>query len=182
MVRFLALKAAFLLCFAASTLVRAQSTTPDSSWRTGPLRLWVSGGLGPSKFFENSGAAVRGAISISYGRYVAMVRDMDAFDGIDGYLSTEETSTLLGYRFGGRHRYRILAIGFGNSTWKDGHGLCASVPCAFRSEGRGLAYDLGFHATRSLGGIAVNFSGVLAAQRVRVFAVVISPELGWFGK
>lgn len=176
------LTAALLLLLPCSTICRAQSAPSDSSWRDGPLRLWVAGGLGISSFFENSGAAVRSAASVSYGRYVVAFRSTDAFDGIDGYYSTHEKSALLGYRFGGRHLYNIVAIGLANATWKDGHGSCPNVPCQYRYDGRGFAYDFGFHATRMLGGVALNVSGVVAAPRVRVFAMTISPEVGWFGK
>jgi hypothetical protein len=173
-----------LLFAAAPASAKAQAASGDTvarTWRSGPLRLWLAGGLGPSSFFQASGAAARSSITVAYGRAVVFRRSLAAFDGIDGYLSTDETSLLAGYRSPGRHRYYILALGSASTIWQDGHGYCAS-PCAFRYESNGVAYDLGVHATRMLGGFAVNVSGVVGPPKARVLAVVLSPELGWFGR
>jgi hypothetical protein len=173
---------AFAFAAPAAAQAAPGDTAPRTWWRNQPTRVWVAGGLGPADYFEASGAAIRTSASLSYGRAVVMVRFLDAFDGIDGYTSTEGTGTLAGFRLGRRYLYAIPALGFGNLVWKDGHGSC-SAPCAYRLEGKGLAYDLGLHATRLLGGVGLNASGFWGtAPHERVFALVLSPQLGWFGK
>ena len=159
---------------------RGQAAAADSL-KPRPLRVWVAGGLGSSAFYGESGIAIRSSASVSYSRFVLTWRSLDAFDGIDGYLSTDARSGLVGYRMGRRHVYSIVALGFAKTVWKDGHGYCAA-PCEYRSEDSGLAYDFGFHATRMLGGLAINFSGVAGPPQARISSLVLSPQLGWFGK
>jgi hypothetical protein len=165
--------------------LRSQTTmtAPEPS----PLLVWVSGGLGPATFMRTEGIALRAAVNTSYRRGVFMVRRTAAFEGIDGYASTDETAVLAGVRVGGSHFYIIPALGAGNTSWED-NGPCSFSTCtptqalSYQGKSRALAFDIGLHASKWLFGFAINVSATTGPANGQLFTVALSPEIGWFGR
>jgi hypothetical protein len=153
-----------------------------------PINFWLSGGLGPASYFEDSGIALRTSGTLSVGRFVLIVRDTDAFEGIDGYSSNEESAVLAGARFGSRRVFVVPAVGFGRAHWEDNR-YCSFYPCSgtptqlgYEREGKGLAFDVGLHANYRVAGIGLNVGGVIGPEKLGLLTMVISLEAGWFGK
>jgi hypothetical protein len=148
-------------------------------------RVWLSAGIGPSSFMRTGGVGLRAAVNASYGRAVLLVRATDAFEGGDGYASTDEKAVLAGVRLGGSHFYIIPAAGVGKTKWKD-DGPCTFATCTtaerlrYRGESQSLALDLGIHANAWIVGFAVNVSVVTGPANGQLFTLAFSPELGWF--
>jgi hypothetical protein len=75
----------------------------------------------------------------------------------------------------------------GTARWHDD--LCtAHVPCTpavaaqFEAEGRVMAYDIGLHASRRFAGFGLNLTGVAGSTKTDLMALVLSIELGAFGR
>jgi hypothetical protein len=164
-------------------------TSPDSTAkRSWPINLWLSGGLGPAGYYEDDGFALRASGTLSVGRFVVLVRDTDAFEGLDGYSSNEESAVLAGLRFGNRRRFLVPAIGISRAHWKD-DAYCYNSFCSapltelgYEREGRAFTYDLGFHLNYRILGVAVNAGGVVGPAKLGLRTMVISLEAGWFGR
>jgi hypothetical protein len=171
-----------------SVPVRAQDSTAatPAAQAPRPVLVWLSGGLGPAYYRNSDAIALRGSVSFSYGRAVLVARATDAFDGIDGYTSTKESSVLGGLRVGGPHLYLITAVGAAKVRWEDNS--CSSfscgpgVPPVDELDRMGMAYDVGVHLGKWIAGLAVNLSGVTGPSRGRLTAFTVSIELGWFGR
>jgi hypothetical protein len=176
------------LLFTAWAGAESQSASTDSATTASSIRVWLSAGGGAGRYFETAPAGViRTSATVSVRRAVIFVRDVHAFEGIDGHTSFDETSVLAGYRSAGRYLYVIPAIGVSHAHWKD------DLPCHFGScqnleaqgyelDSHALAYDLGLHAGRWIGGVSLNLGGVIGPPKLRLFTAVLSLQLGWFGR
>lgn len=160
----------------------AQSPTPPAE-----IHAWLSGGLGSSKYFETGGGgALRTSGALSYRRVVAMVRNMELFEGIDGWTSNDESAVLIGLSARHPGMYLTSAIGVGHAHWHDElpcerHFAACSDP-AYNVNGSTLAYDFGLHADKRVIGLAVNVSGALGPPKTSLIVLALSLELGWFGR
>jgi hypothetical protein len=152
------------------------------------IRLWVSGGIGPGAFHGvGGGGSARASGTISIDRAVAMFRMTGSIEGVDGHSDHAEKSLLAGVRLGGNSVYFVPAIGIGNARWTDdycsAHAICQpDVAAQFEDEGRVVAYDIGLHASKRFVGVALNVTGVAGSGRTDLLALVLSLELGAFGK
>ncbi|HET9424674.1 MAG TPA: hypothetical protein VFO55_04815 [Gemmatimonadaceae bacterium] len=151
------------------------------------VRVWLSAGAGPSTFRHSEGGSLRASATVSVGRAALLGRQSLNFEGIDGHVSIDESAVLAGWRFGGKHLFVIPAVGVANAHWLDD--LCtAHITCTpeataeLESKGPGVAFDLGFHASKLIAGLALNISGIAAPEKRRYLATVISIELGFFGR
>lgn len=167
----------------------AQATSPASRGEdlSRTTRIWVSGGLGPSGYHTSGGVTLRAGATISIDRAVAMYRTTASFEGSDGHTDHGESSVLLGLRFGGKHFYLIPAIGVGNANWSDdyctAHAQCTpDVAAQFKAEGRVISYDIGLHASKLFAGVGLNVTGVAGSAKLDLLALVLSVELGAFGR
>jgi hypothetical protein len=179
----------FALFFGASFRAFAQ-TNPGQDDRdlARTVRAWASGGLGTGAFNGvGGGASARANGTVSIDRAVAMFRMTGSIEGIDGHTDHAEKSILGGIRFGGKNVYVIPAVGIGHARWVDdycnAHAICTpNMAAQFEDEGRVIAYDLGVHATKFFAGLALNITGVAGSGKTNLLAMVISLELGAFGR
>ena len=170
----------------------AQTTSPPSPGEdlSRKTRIWLSGGLGPSGYHGTAGVALRASGTVSIDRAVAMYRKSVSFEGSDGHTDHGESSVLLGLRVGGKHAYLIPAIGLGDASWSDdyctAHAQCTpDVAAQYKASGRVIAYDIGLHASKWVAGLGLNITGVTgvgAAEKLDLLALVLSVELGVFGR
>jgi hypothetical protein len=167
----------------------AQSTIPASRGEdlSRTTRLWLSGGLGPSGYHATGGVGARGSATLAVDRAVAMFRKTGSFEGSDGHTDHGESSALLGLRIGGALFYLIPAIGLGTARWSDdyctAHAQCTpDVAAEFKAEGRVVAYDIGLHASKRFAGVGLNITGVTGGEKLDLLALVLSLEVGAFGR
>ncbi len=164
---------------------QAADTTDSPSPRT--VRVWLSLGLGPGEFYDTDGVSARASITGSLSRAVVMVRATGSFEGIDGHSDHSESSILGGVRLGGKSLSIIPALGIGKARWTNdlctAHITCTpEVAAQYVDEGIVAAYDVGVHASYRFIGIAANFTGAAGSPKRLLRALVLSVELGVFGK
>ena len=178
----------FLMGSHSVTAFSQPQITPRGQDLSRTIRLWISGGLGPGSFHgAGDGITARASGMISVNRAVAMLRTSGSIEGFDGHSDHAEKSLLGGVRLGGKNLYLIPAIGVGNARWTNdycsAHAICTPEEAAqLDARGRVVAFDIGVHASKLLAGLAVNVSGVAGGEKTDLLAIVISLELGAFGR
>jgi hypothetical protein len=177
---------AFVFTVGQTHRVLAQDA-PRSEALSRATSIWLSGGFGPSSFYSSGGVSARASATLSVGGVVAMGRMTGSIEGVDGHVDHREKSVLAGLRLGGKNFYLIPAIGIGHALWTDdlctAHITCTPAEAAqFEDEGRVVAYDISVHATKLVAGVGLSLTGVAGSDKKNLLALVLSLELGWFGR
>jgi hypothetical protein len=167
-----------LIVVVLSETASAQTRRSDASDRAAQ-RGWASLGVGTGTHHLGDGGTLRLAGAYAVGPFLGMVRRSLTLESLDYSASNDETSYLIGAWSRGANFSESAAVGLASVHWAN---TCYTVDDCQSGDERGVAWDLGVHASRTYAGLAFHLFGVAGPPSTRLIAGAISLELGWFGR
>ena len=182
------IRTAIVLLVAGALCSRASAqqlaTAVDTEARSGNgVTAWASAGFGEARIRGSNGSPIAVALraSASISDVVVMARFAEVGPFLVGGDGVDDAALLVGVRSGGHRLFATATVGYSRVTPYHGGGIDGPARTTGLSQDA-LAYDLGIHANLLIPGLSLGLSGDLGPPRIAYTAIVLSMELGWFGK